>query len=118
MPSKSLAQLIGPTLLAMAPSEVMNLHIWANNNPTVTYLNGVLLFIAGLSIVRVHNRWASSWPVLITLTGWAAILAGLFRMFAPEARQGGVNSPTFVVLAVIFTIGVVLTFKGFSRAAA
>ena len=51
------------------------------------YLNGLLLFVAGLWIVRVHNHWTCRWPVMVTLVGWVAILVGLFRMFAPEVQQ-------------------------------
>src|ERR1039458_1260312 len=53
----------------------------------VTYLVGILLFVAGLAIVRAHNRWIRGWPVLVTLVGWAAIFGGLFRMLAPEAQR-------------------------------
>jgi hypothetical protein len=61
--SKQIAGLIGPTLIVLTISEAMNLHIWANNIAPVTYLNGLLLFVAGLSIVRVHNHWTIRWPV-------------------------------------------------------
>ena len=57
--SKSIAGIVGPTLIVMVLSE---LKIW---NPTlyetqiapIVYLSGVLLFIAGISIVRSHNLW-------------------------------------------------------------
>jgi hypothetical protein len=45
-------------------------------------------------------------PTLIATTasivGWLALLGGLFRMLAPEARQGGPNIATFALLAVLF----------------
>jgi hypothetical protein len=113
--SRHIAGLIGPTLIALTTSEAMNLHIWATNIAPVTYLNGLLLFVAGLSIVRAHNRWTRSWPVLVTLTGWCVIFLGLFRMFAPEAQQGGENMPTYAVIIVLFTIGIILTFKTYGR---
>jgi cation transport ATPase len=113
--SKHIAGLIGPTLIALTISEAMNLHIWATNIAPVTYLNGLLLFVAGLSIVRAHNRWTRSWPVMVTLVGWCVILLGLFRMFAPEAQQGGENIPTYAVIIVLFAIGIFLTFKAYSR---
>ena len=47
----------------------------------------------------------------VTLTGWGAMLVGLFRMFAPEAKQGGANIPTFI--AIPFAAGVFLTFKAY-----
>ncbi len=111
--SKQIAGLIGPTLIALTVSESLNLHIWATNLASVIYLNGTLLFVAGLSIVRVHNRWTRSWPVMVTLVGWVAILGGLFRMFAPQAHQGGQNIPTYAVILLLFAIGVFLTFKAY-----
>lgn len=113
--SKHLAGLIGPTIIVLSLSEAMNLHIWANNIAPVTYLNGTLLFVAGLSIVRAHNRWTFGWPVMVTLAGWCAILGGLFRMFAPEAQQAGQNSATYTALALLFAYGTFLTFKAFSQ---
>jgi hypothetical protein len=113
--SKHLAGLIGPTIMALTISEAVNLHIWANNIAPVTYLNGTLLFVAGLSIVRTHNRWAVGWPVMVTLAGWVAILGGLFRMFAPEAQQAGRNNFTHLGLAVLFAFGTLLTFNAYLR---
>ena len=114
--SKEIAGLLGPTLTAIAVSEAMNLHIWGTNIAPVTYLVGILLFVAGLAIVRAHNRWIRGWPVLVTLVGWAAIFGGLFRMLAPEAQRGLQNVPTFGVYAVdmvLFAIGMLMTFKAY-----
>ena len=113
--SKRIAGLIGPTLVALTLSEAMNLHIWAINIAPVTYLNGILLLVAGLSIVRAHNQWAGGWPVMVTLVGWALILIGLWRMFFPQAQQGGENIATYTLLTVLFAIGIVLTLKAYSR---
>jgi hypothetical protein len=81
--SKHIAKLVGPTISVMTISEILNFHIWATNIPPVTYLNGIMLFIAGLSIIRVRNYWVRSWPVLVTLVGWFGILGGVFRVFFP-----------------------------------
>jgi hypothetical protein len=117
--SKHIAGLIGPTLIALAISEAMNLQILATANanlPSVVYLNGTLLFVAGLSIVRVHNRW-TGWPVLVSLVGWSTILGGIIRMFLPVLAQQGVQNTTavFALLIVLFALGVFLTFKAYSR---
>lgn len=78
-------------------SEWVNLRILrANISPSVIYLNGTLLFVAGLSIVRVHNRWTGSWPVLVTLVGWLSILGGLVRMCAPVFAQRAIQNPAGV----------------------
>ena len=113
--SKHLAALIGPTLIAISISEAMNLPIFANNLAPVVYLNGTLLFVAGLSIIRVHNRWMRDWPVLVTFVGWLFLLGGLIRMIAPEFAQRSVQDPTpvYALLLVLLAIGVVLTFRAY-----
>jgi hypothetical protein len=111
--SRQLAQIIGPTLSMITISEMMNLSIWEANTPAVTFLNGVLLFVGGISIIRVHNFWVRSWTVLITLIGWLTLLIGVLRMFFPTAKQAGENFSTYLLLTVLFVIGVFLTLKGY-----
>jgi uncharacterized membrane protein HdeD (DUF308 family) len=87
--------------------------------PPVIYLSGVLLFVAGLAIVRSHNVWARDWTVLITLSGWFLLALGLLRMFAAsQYRQAaqGASSMTFMVLEGCFlVVALVITFKAYSR---
>jgi uncharacterized membrane protein HdeD (DUF308 family) len=111
-----MAGLIGPTLVALGASEAKNYRIWETDSAPLVYLNGLLLFVAGLSIVRVHNRW-SSWPVVVTLVGWVAILLGLFRMFAPEAQRAARSAPaTITTASLVGAVGLFLTFKaGYSE---
>ena len=81
------------------------------------YLNGTLLFVAGLAIFRAHNLWTLSWPVLITLVGWFAVLAGLWRMVASLGAQVAGESPMLLYgsLVILLAIGVALTCKGYFR---
>lgn len=111
--SRQLAQIMGPTLSVMTISEIINLSIWERNIPSVTFLNGVLLFVGGIAIIRVHNFWVRSWAVLITLIAWLTLILGLLRMFFPTAKQGGENFPTYLLLTVLFVIGLFLTWKGY-----
>jgi hypothetical protein len=113
--SKYIAKLIGPTISVMTLSELLNFQIWITNIAPVTYLNGVLLFVAGLSIVRVHNHWVLDWSMIVTLVGWLGILGGLFRMFFPEAKQVGKNSVSYSVIFLLFAIGLFLTFKAYTK---
>jgi len=113
--SKQIAGLIGPTIVVLTISEMLNFHIWATNFPQLTYLNGLMLFVAGLSIIRAHNRWVRDWSIFVTLAGWFVFLGGLFRMFAPEAQQAPHNTSTFAVMSILLGIGVLLTFKAYSR---
>ncbi len=111
--SRQLAQIIGPTLSVMTLSEMINLSIWETNIPSVTFLNGVLLFVGGISVIRVHNFWVRSWTILITLIGWLTILLGLLRMFFPTAKQASENFSTYLFLTVLFVIGLFLALKGY-----
>ena len=55
--SLTIAAIAGPTMLAIGASEALTYDIWASNIAPLIYLNGVLLFLVGLTIVRAHNRW-------------------------------------------------------------
>lgn len=114
---KRIAGLLGPTLVVLSVSEAMNAHIWADVAITQTYLAGALWFVAGLSILRAHNRWTAGWPVLVTFVGWFAMLGGLFRMFAPEFAQGSTPDASVVlgIQLVLLLIGLVLTLKAYGR---
>lgn len=118
--SKSIAGIVGPTLLVMVLSE---LKLW---NPTLydtqivplVYLSGVLIFIAGLTIVRNHNIWVLGWQTILTIIGWLAIALGIIRMFFPQpytAQFKNDNSTLFIEIALILT-GILLTVKAYSPA--
>ncbi|NOT75684.1 MAG: hypothetical protein HOP08_12225 [Cyclobacteriaceae bacterium] len=114
--SRKLAKLIGPSIIVLTISEAYNSHIWVNNTAAGVYLNGSLLFVAGLSIVLNHNLWGWHWPTLITLTGCMAILLGLFRMFAPETQLKIVDNNVLIIgeAMIVFGLGVFLTFKAYT----
>lgn len=82
--SRFIASLAGPTIVVMTLAEAINFRIWTSNTAPLIFLNGTLLFFAGLTIVRTHNLWVRDWPVLVTLTGWLGIVLGLFRMLFPR----------------------------------
>ena len=119
--SRRLAGLVGPTLIAIAVTEWLHVDVFlAAMGPAFgphVYLNGTLLFVAGLAIVRAHNVWSLGWPVLLTLVGWFSMLVGLGRMAAPLAAQAaGENfAVLYGSLVVVLVAGVVLTYQGYVR---
>lgn len=113
--SQQLAGLVGPAILAISSSEALNMGIYAEQTAPVVYLNGTLLFIGGLALVRAHNFWNRDWRVLVTLTGWACLLIGIFRMFLPNVPQAGDDTPTYVMLASLFVVGAILTAAAYVR---
>ncbi len=107
--SKQLAGLVGPAILAVSASEALNMDIFAAQTAPVVYLNGTLLFIAGLALIRAHNFWRGDWTLLLTLSGWSALLLGLYRMFVPAWPQASNDAGTYLMLAALFVGGAILT---------
>lgn len=119
--SRRIAGLVGPTIVAMVVSEfpLVQPHLYDAQIPPVVYLSGVLMFVGGLAVVRVHNHWAKDWTVLVTLSGWFFMVLGLFRMFAAGHYQRGsanVSPAVFIVLeGVLLVGGLIMTFRAYRR---
>ena len=114
--SRRMAGLIGPTMIALGITEALNLRTMLENPASVVlvYMNGTLLFVAGVAIIRDHNRWVTGWPVLITITGWLLVVGGLLRMTAPLRVQSEVRASwTYGLLTVIVCAGALLTYKAY-----
>jgi hypothetical protein len=109
--SRRIAGLVGPTLMTLSASQALNYRIWQDNLAPVTYLDGALLFVGGLSIVRAHNRWMWGWPLLTTLAGWSALLLGWPGCLRPRPGSPGGMPRVDAVLLAMFASGVVLTFQ-------
>lgn len=119
--SRRIAGLLGPTMIVMIVSEfpLVQPRLYDAQIPPVVYLSGVLMFVAGLAIVRTHNRWRANWTVLVTLAGWFALALGVVRMFAASAYQHSaatVGTPIFMAVeSVLLVCGFVMTFKAYVR---
>ena len=116
--SKSIAGIVGPTLIVMVLSE---LRLW---NPTLydtqivplVYISGVLFFVAGIAIVRSHNIWILGWQTSLTIIGWLSVLLGLARMFFPHfyIAQFKNDNSAFILEILLILLGLFLTFKAYS----
>jgi energy-converting hydrogenase Eha subunit C len=119
--SKQVGGLVGPTLLAMLIAEfpLVQPHLYDAQIPPVVYLSGVLMFVAGLAVVRAHNLWARNWTILVTLSGWSLLVLGLVRMFAAsQYRQvaQATSSMTFMVVeGLLLAVGLTITINAYSR---
>lgn len=124
--SKAIAGLPGPTLFVMALAMLLNLGSMAAiaaqvaRDTALIFFSGILLFVAGLAIVRIHNMWSGGWPVLVTILGWLALIGGLLRMFFPTrfaglAAQFGTNLTLLIGFAIVFLLpGGFLSYKSYS----
>jgi hypothetical protein len=124
--SKMIAGLTGPTLVAVAAALLLNLGSISevleplSRDPALVLIYGMLLFVAGLAIVRFHNRWAANWSVLVTILGWLLVGGGLLRVlfplkFAAVTGDFAQNSGMIAVLAVVLlAVGAFLSFKAYA----
>ncbi len=122
--SKTIAALAGPTLLAGALSVLLNwpsLFEQAIKDPPLILLSGFLLLPAGLAIVYFHNRWASGWPVIVTILGWLFVLSGFLRMVFPAQLSNIglklMQSASFmpVIAVLLLALGAFLSYKAYGR---
>ena len=86
---EKIAGLIGPTLLAIGIAMLVNARHFPEmaqqmgNDQGLIFVSGILLLVAGLAIVRVHNVWSGGWRVVVTVLGWLAVISGILRMLLP-----------------------------------
>jgi hypothetical protein len=126
--SKTIAALLGPTLVVSAVSVLANLDAWpvlvgeAAKSPALILIAGYVAFIPGLAIVHFHNRWTGGWPVLVTVMGWVVMISGFSRIVFPSrvAELGtgmlAAGPGIFPAVAVILLlIGGFLSFKAYGR---
>ena len=106
-------------VMLVAEFPLVQPHLYDAQIPPVVYLSGVLMFIAGLAIVRAHNVWARNWTVLVTLSGWFFLLLGVVRMFgADQYRQAtaGTSSWVFILLeGSSLVVALFITFKAYRQ---
>ena len=119
--SRHIAALLGPTLVATLVAEfpLVQPHLYDSQIPPVVYLSGVLMFVAGLAVVRAHNLWSRNWTVLVTMTGWFLLVLGLVRMFAASQYHqvaAGTSSTVFMLLEGVFLlVALIITYQGYRR---
>ena len=115
--SKSIAKIVGPTLIVMVFSEMRfwNPTLYDTQIAPLIYLNGVLLFVAGLALVNKHNFWVLNWKTLITIIGYIAMIIGLLRMLFPEIQKTEFKNDNSIMIieVILILIGVFLTFKAY-----
>jgi hypothetical protein len=123
--SQSIARLAGPVLcvvgIGMLASEAAYREIATQFFRTLPfiYLSGMLLLVAGLSILNAHHAWTPDWRSAITVLGWLLTGIGAFRVIAPPLSVfvAGTLIATggFFIVAglLLLAFGGFLTFKGY-----
>ncbi len=121
-----IARFLGPAFIVMGIGLVANrensraLAREFVDSPALIYLAGLIALVAGLAIVLTHNVWAFRWPVVITIFGWVALIAGVLRIVFPAVvmRMGEkmVASDSWLPIASIFylVLGLWLAYVGYA----
>ena len=126
--SKTIAALLGPTLVASGAMVLANLDAMPAliegmaQSPMLVVLAGYAAFVPGLAIVYFHNRWTGGWPVLVTVMGWLSLVVGLIRMIFPmqiaamASKLAPAPGGALIAIGVVFLlIGGFLSFKAYRR---
>lgn len=121
-----IAKLLGPVIIVLSihmltdPKRLQKTTQQFLQDGPLIFVSGVLVMVAGLSIINSHNLWVWDWRVVITLFGWAFFLSGASRIIAPQAvKEVGdtmLNRPTMtrVAGAVWGMFGLFIAYKGYS----
>ncbi len=124
--SKTIAALLGPTLIVSAVSLLVNAGAFSviveglAKNPALIMIAGYLAFVPGLAIVYFHNRW-KGWPALVTAMGWLSLIVGALRIVFPieiaalASRASAAGGAVFLAFAIAFLlIGGFMSYKAYS----
>ena len=122
----TIGQIMGPTLIVAAASILVNkknlpeMAAQISADWAVVLVTGLVLFVAGLAIVRVHNVWDGGWwTVLVTVLGWLTLVGGAARVLYPRQlaamAPGLVASPLALTLGgyALLVLGACITLKAF-----
>jgi len=122
-----LAAYIGPFYLVFGLSMLLYAKQWikvvtefAKNHFLMLTQMWIALLI-GLIIVNMHNVWALDLSLIITLTGWGALLKGIFYLLAPGSiikkllKCKCYKSEGFMLVSgvVMVVLGALLTYNAY-----
>ncbi|MFC1599659.1 hypothetical protein ACFL3T_01360 [Patescibacteria group bacterium] len=71
---------------------------------------GMVVLVAGVAVVLVHNVWIASWEVLITIVGWGMVLKGVLFLLLPKEFEKLVDY--FMKMSWLLPLGAVIWIVG------
>lgn len=120
-----LAAIIGPMYLLYGLSILLYVKQWKKLMKKLTadhfdmFVGMFVSLLLGLILVNMYNVWDKSIYVVITLTGWGALLKGAFYLLAPSSMikstlkwQNGLSEGFLQFEGLILTIiGALLSYN-------
>lgn len=124
--SEFFAQLIGMYLAISAIGELIHQKRFKQaihevlSSQAYIQLSGSLNLFLGLFILIPHHMWVSTWPVVITVIGYLAVLRGCVRLLTPHlfirlAKWLIDKKGIFLASWIEFVIGCYLIWAGFTQ---
>ena len=108
-----IAGIIGPVLIVLSIAEYKNFSIWEKAIPSITFLNGLVLSILGVTLLRIHFV-LGGWESIVTLVGLALAILGFSRMLFPMATTTHKKSIYIsLVFLLMFIVGVYLSVMAY-----
>jgi hypothetical protein len=123
--SQAIARVVGPVFAAIGTGMLASGPVYRDmaqqfvSGYPFIYFSGVLLLVAGLTILNAHHAWTPDWRSAITALGWIFTGIGSFRVIAPNfvSFVGGAlmtSNGFFTACGIVFlAIGGFFTFKGY-----
>jgi uncharacterized protein YjeT (DUF2065 family) len=115
-----LSGIIGPVYLIFGLSVLLYVKQWKKviaeyaSNHFLMMVNMLMALIIGLIIINIYNVWDWSLNVVITVTGWGALLKGVFYFLAPGSWiKSLLNCKCYQSAGVLYICGAILTVFGF-----
>lgn len=123
------ARIVGPFVMAAGAAAVLRrddlpvLVAGFRDQPSLTFAVGLLVLLAGVSLLALHHRWRSPAEIALSLIAWLFTLRGALLLLAPDvildlADRMLVSTPLIVGagLAAV-ALGVWLSLVGYRQAA-
>ena len=89
-----IAQVLGPIFIVVGAGMLLNRGFFQQvmedytKNSALVFFTGMFPLAFGIVIVLLHNVWAASWVVLITIFGWCGIIKGVWLVLFPKSVHG------------------------------
>ena len=90
------------------------------DSPTAVFFSGLMTLIAGFVLIKLSTGWSWTWPGLITLFGWIALIKGIWLLIFPKSsivltkKMGDKWLTTGSIVALAFGVWfLILGFRAF-----
>lgn len=122
-----LSRLIGVFALIVSVAEMLHKEAMVEtaaelaHAPPILFIAGMVMLLAGLSIVLAHNVWCGGvMPVVVTVVGWVVLIRGIVLVFISPGGAAGIFEAMhfvdfyYVYVSIPLLLGLYLTYAGFT----